>query len=477
VKKLLVLFILLILAHANLAIAQRSARSSGTAASSRTAVSSGVPALQKIGFGASATGGEGGTTINVTNLNDSGAGSFRAALTASGTRIIKATVQGVITLNTLIEVQNGNFTIDFTDAPGKGICIAGEALAIKDCSNFIIRGLRRRATLGSHTDALRIDGSDTGIIDHCTFSWGIIDGNLDLSNGASDVTIQYCLFADNMGPGHNLNFYDSTRITTYQCAYYNGIRCPEVGYGQQDFVNNLIYRNWDFEGDGAGQPQDRFFENLTNVYPGDVEISGALNLDMNIEGNLYIAGPDEQENSGKKPVYLTTGFRTALIFLKQNSGPSRTSDGQTEVSIALQNNGGLPLTTTRHSFPRSGMTVLNPFDSGFEAAILSNSGAIYPCEDSYDTQVKANIVARAGGTGNWGPIDDIADVGGMPDYSGSCSGGGGNPRQAASSRTPVAMIIIVADRWSLMVMPYGLLSLALLAIITRMMRRHRKRVV
>src|SRR5262245_38682558 len=70
------------------------------------------------GFGANATGGRGGTVYHVTNLNDSGPGSFRDAVGAAG-RIVVFDVGGWIELNSAVSVKN-NITIAGQTAPGQG---------------------------------------------------------------------------------------------------------------------------------------------------------------------------------------------------------------------------------------------------------------------------------------------------------------------------------------------------------------------
>src|SRR5205809_7804958 len=75
------------------------------------------------GYGAVATGGRGGTIYHVTNLNDSGAGSFRDAVSASN-RIVVFDVGGEIKLLSGIGAQS-NLTIAGQTPPGPGITITG----------------------------------------------------------------------------------------------------------------------------------------------------------------------------------------------------------------------------------------------------------------------------------------------------------------------------------------------------------------
>ena len=85
------------------------------------------------GFGALTPGGRGGRVIEVTNLNDSGPGSFRAALEATGKRIIVFRVGGTIDLKSDINITGearSYVTIAGQSAPGGGIQLRHHAIII-----------------------------------------------------------------------------------------------------------------------------------------------------------------------------------------------------------------------------------------------------------------------------------------------------------------------------------------------------------
>src|SRR3989344_3574158 len=75
------------------------------------------------GFGTNTIAGRGGQIIKVTNLNDTGPGSLRAAVEASGPRIVVFEVSGTITLSRDVSIANPYITIAGQTAPSPGITL------------------------------------------------------------------------------------------------------------------------------------------------------------------------------------------------------------------------------------------------------------------------------------------------------------------------------------------------------------------
>src|SRR4051794_31651662 len=95
------------------------------------------------GFGAAAVGGRGGSVYEVTNLDDTGPGSLRDAVSQPN-RTVVFRVSGTINLSKRLDVKVANITIAGQTAPGDGICLRGKELFITNTQDVIVRFIRSR---------------------------------------------------------------------------------------------------------------------------------------------------------------------------------------------------------------------------------------------------------------------------------------------------------------------------------------------
>jgi len=244
-----------------------------------------------IGFGTDTPGGRGGQIIYITNLNDSGDGSLRSALTASGRRLVLFRVSGTITLKEDIRIKEPYLTIAGQTAPGEGVQIRGAHIRI-ETHDVIIRYLKVRsgdlenASTEENRDAITINNLDQAyniVIDHSTMIWGPDIGGLSFLNGTHDATVSYSIIGEGLylshhpeanlaSSGHsmsmNITELDSSvpprRITVHHNLLTTSAdRNPRVIGGRNiDIVNNIIY-NWKYS---SSQGNPRSLNLINNVY-------------------------------------------------------------------------------------------------------------------------------------------------------------------------------------------------------------------
>lgn len=154
------------------------------------------------GHGRYVTGGRGGKIVHVTNLNNSGTGSLRAAVNGNDKKIVVFDVSGVIALSSELIIGN-NTTVAGQTAPYPGITV--RYYTMRPGSNNIIRFIRFRR--GEEKDVN--DGADATwqrnktdiIFDHCSFSWSIDEIASFYDN--RNFTMQWCTLGEALAnPGH-----------------------------------------------------------------------------------------------------------------------------------------------------------------------------------------------------------------------------------------------------------------------------------
>jgi len=231
------------------------------------------------GFGRLTTGGRGGIVLEVTNLKDSGPGSFSAAIASNETRTIVFRISGTIALQSELIINHGNLTIAGQTAPGDGICIKNYPLIIA-ADNVIIRYLRLR--LGDEKkladDAISCIGQTNILIDHCSMSWGIDEVASFYDNENS--TVQWCLVSESLNHsyhpkgdhgyggiwgGKGASFHPNL-LAHYSSRNprFNGSRTHvEPAKEIVDFRNNVIY-NWGMNSAYGGESGN--YDLVANYY-------------------------------------------------------------------------------------------------------------------------------------------------------------------------------------------------------------------
>lgn len=226
------------------------------------------------GYGTHTTHGRGGEVVQVTNLNDSGPGSLRAAINQSGPRIVVFRVGGTILLDSRLEVSNPNIYIAGQTAPGEGITLRMDPSSGTDqgamrisTHDVVIRYLRFRPGDGGNADdshdALAAyqegGGAYNIVLDHNSFSWAV-DENVNIYYDAKDVTISNNIISEALSNAGHPDGEHSKGLLTGGGASNNSIhnnllvsnvdRNPQIsGTPNADVRNNVIYNY----GDGSGQ--------------------------------------------------------------------------------------------------------------------------------------------------------------------------------------------------------------------------------
>lgn len=250
------------------------------------------------GHGRYVTGGRGGQIVHVTNLNDSGTGSFREAV-KSGKRIIVFDVAGVIALKSDLKFAD-NITILGQTAPSPGITL--RYYTVQPGSNNIIRFIRIRRGQEKNIN----DGADaswqrnkTGIIyDHCSLSWSIDEVASFYDN--NNFTMQWCTVAESLtNPGHSKGAHGYGGIWGGKLASFHhnfiahvmnrGPRFNGARYGWTGYTSNKDYDTYKWQ--NTVQAENVDFRNCVMYNAQGTCYGGPGGGQINIVNNYYKAGP------------------------------------------------------------------------------------------------------------------------------------------------------------------------------------------
>jgi len=361
------------------------------------------------GFGAYTPGGRGGKIIPVTNLNDAGPGSLRAAIETSGPRVIRFDVGGTIALKSTLHIKEPFLTVDGQNAPGPGILLRNFGVEVQT-HDIVLRyfrvrvgddnvhidnpGEREAYYDGAGEHALYfIEGSKNCIADHLSLSWSTTKV-LSIDKMSDLITVQWCLLSEPLNfANHGLSvIIGQGRLTWHHNLIAHGqSRNPRFGtLVDADFRNNVIY-DW---GDTAGCGEFDRVNYVGNYLKPGLSTRRAMRLyhdgiDVIMPHSLYLTDNRLEGNErANQDNWLAVGYDRATYSADQPfTAP--------------------PVTT-------------EPPQAAYEH-VLKDAGAILPRRDAVDERVVNEVRTGTGHIIKW-----VKDVGGWPEF----------PSTTASDKTP-----------------------------------------
>lgn len=350
------------------------------------------------GFGRFATGARtslaSATLYRVTNLNDSGPGSFRDAVSQSN-RFIVFEVGGIVNLQSTLAVARSNLTIAGQTAPG-GIVFYGQRMSFTSANNLIARHFAvRKGNAGVRDDTAGLARGTNMIFDHMSFTWGVDETfsmNPDSGFVIDNITVQDSVIAQGLDRlGHSagglMTLSEGARFSILRSLFADNVtRNPKVR-GENEFINNVVY-GWEtaayIMGDTTSMTSranaigNYFIEGpvdggspFTSGTP-QFNIHGADNrVDTNRNGVLDGVAVTSYPGATVSPTrfaFPTTNVMTAaqaLPFVLKNVGPTVVRDAvDTRIVSEVQSYGTLGGVILRETdlFPAYGTdpTYLNP---------------------------------------------------------------------------------------------------------------------
>lgn len=357
------------------------------------------------GAGRFAQGGRGGQVVFVTNLEDSGPGSLRAAIETKGPRTILFRVSGTIKLAKPLVIREGRVTLAGQSAPGDGITLRDHRLEVA-ADDVVIRYIRSRLGDESKTesDAVWIGRGRRIILDHVSASWSV-DETLSASArytdpdaGFYDLTVQWSIISESLthslhakgehgygslirgGRGSRISFHHnlwaSHAARMPRPGNYDGPEVDPLG-PVFDFRSNVFY-NWG--GDRSGYNADK-----------------ATLARYNFVDNAYVAGPQ----SGKPIAFHESNVLAKAYFAGNSMNGAIPADPWSLVT-------GVSPEGYRLAAPVDVAPVAPDPAAHAYQRVLARAGAS-KARDAVDARVVAGVRDR-----NGVQIDSQRDVGGWP---------------------------------------------------------------